>query len=371
MVRVSSKSKLKAENPTEPLREPEIFIKTLQDNAPYALLVINPDLSIRYVNPAFTEMTGFTLEELIGCKPPFPWWTGDFETKLWEMKTQVLSGASSIERCNVKKNGELFWVQASGRPVLVDNQSKYFISNWVDITERKETERKLSRLNKELRNLTAHLDSIREEERGNISRMIHDEIGQALTALKMNVCWIRKDLYPDQKPLKEVSDSMVKLIDATIHKARWISTALRPVWLDELGLVDTLNWLIEEFHEMTGIKCQLDVEQNLKLDKQTSTAVYRVFQEVLTNIFRHSRATSVDVSLVKIRKQIRLRIADNGIGISRDKIESPRSFGILGMRERVDFLGGTFQIEGKKNQGTIVAVTLPVRRRLGKYAEKG
>jgi PAS domain S-box-containing protein len=225
----------------ELIGEHEVFINNLCGDAPYPLFVIGPDTSIRYVNPAFVELTGFTLKELIGRKPPYPWWCGDINKKTTELKSVVLSGESRIERRNVKKNGEHFWVQVSGKPVLINGEVKYFLSNWVDITKRKKTEQQLSKLNKDLRSLTAHLDSIREEERGNISRMIHDELGQALTALKMDVCWIRKSLDGDKHSVMDTTDNMLKLIDATFKKVRWISTVLRPIWLDDLGLADTFK----------------------------------------------------------------------------------------------------------------------------------
>jgi PAS domain S-box-containing protein len=347
--------------PKERTKEREAFIINLVDEAPYPLFVINPDLSIRYVNPAFEELMGFTLEELVGQKPPYPWWYGDTEAKIKDLMTTVLSGVSKIERCNVKKNGEFVWVQLSGRPVYVNGELKYFLSNWVDITERKKNEAQLNRLNQELRNLTAHLDSIREEERSNISRMIHDEIGQALTALKMDTCWIKNNLANNQKTLSDTAESMVKLLDATFHKVRWISTVLRPIWLDDLGLPETLKWLVEEFQEMTSIKCRINVGKNIKLDKQISTAIYRIFQETLTNIFRHSKASEVNVSLIHRKNRIELIVADNGIGILHSKIISKKSFGIIGMRERAEFLGGSFEIVSKKNKGTSIIVTLPAQ----------
>ncbi len=343
----------------EMMRNPEIFIQRLRDDAPYPLSVINPDLSIGYVNPAFVELTGFTLEELIGRTPPYPWWIGDPEPKIHDLEKVVLAGEAVIERCNVKKNGEQFWVQAAGKPVYIDGRLKYYLSNWVDITERKELEQKLNKLNQELRDLSAHLDSIREEERRNISRIIHDEVGQALTALKMDICWIRKGLSPEQRPLAEIADSMVRLIDTTITKTRWISTVLRPICLDELGLPDTVRWLIEEFQEMTGMSCTANIGKRIKADKQVSTAIYRVLQEVLTNTVRHSKATEVNISLTQRENRIELRIKDNGVGISRSKTSSPHSFGIIGMRERAQSLGGTFSISGKKNEGTLVSVSIP------------
>ncbi len=344
----------------ELIQDHEVFINNLCEDAPYPLFVIGPDTSIKYVNPAFEELTGYTLKELTGCKPPYPWWSGDKSKRTRELKTVVLSGESRIERRNIKKNGDFFWVQVSGKPVYINGELKYFLSNWVDITKRKKAEQQLSKLNKDLRNLTAHMDSIREEERANISRMLHDELGQALTALKMDVCWIRKGLDGNQRPLTDTTDSMLKLIDATIKKVRWISTVLRPTWLDDLGLADTLKWLVEEFQEMTDIKCKISISENLNLDKQLSTAIYRIFQESLTNIFHHSKATQVSVQLRNKDNKACLIVSDNGVGISQKNMSSPRSYGIMGMRERAQFLGGTFDITSTKNKGTTITVIIPM-----------
>jgi PAS domain S-box-containing protein len=349
-----------AQNPEGNVQERDVFIRTLLENAPYPLLVINPDTSINYVNSALEDFTGFSSRELLSCKAPYPWWVGDLEAQIEDLKSALLRGEQKRERFGRKKKGDLFWIQVSDQPVTINGELKYFLSNWVDITERKKSEEQLSHLNQELRNLTAHLDSVREEERGNISRMIHDELGQALTALKMDVCWLRKSLTENQQPLLELSDSMVALIDVTFQKVRWLSTVLRPTWLDDLGLSDSMKWLAEEFQEMTEIKCKIAVERKLDLDKQLSTTIYRIFQEALTNIFRHSKASQVHIKLKIENNHIVLKVTDNGVGISKKQITSPRSFGIMGMRERAQFLGGAFDVKGVKNRGTFITVTLPV-----------
>ena len=249
----------------EILREHEILLYNLREYAPYPLMVINPDTSIDYVNSALEELTGFSQKELIGCKPPFPWFTGDDKSQSEDfIKNNWLRGEERSEKLARKKNGELFWILVSAKPIMINGELKYFLSNWVDITERKKAEEQLSRLNQELRNLTAHMDSVREEERGNISRMIHDELGQALIALKMDVCWLRKKLGNSQGTQSEVTESMLNLIDSTFNKVRWISTVLRPRWLDDLGLSDTMKWLVEEFQEMTEIKSKITIRSGYR-----------------------------------------------------------------------------------------------------------
>ena len=361
MKTLPKKINLKIDANQEILRENEILIHNLREYAPYPLMVLNPDTSILHVNPALEELTGFTAQEVVGTKPPFPWFTGDIKSQTEELlKRNMLLGETRNEKLARKKNGELFWIQVSAKPILIDGAVKYFLSNWVDITERKKAEEQMSKLNEELRNLTAYLDSVREEERANISRMIHDELGQALIALKMDVCWLRKGFDKKQQTASNLTDSMISLIDATFKKVRWISTVLRPRWLDDLGLSHTMKWLVEEFQEMTEIKCKISISRNLEVDKQLSTGLYRIFQEALTNIFRHSKASQVQVSLRKTGNQIVLTVADNGVGISKKNASNSRSFGIIGMRERAQFLGGNFEISGIKNKGTLIKVTIPV-----------
>ncbi len=345
----------------ETIHELEVFINDLREYAPYPLLIIDPDTSISYVNSALEEVTGFSSKELLGTKPPYPWWFGDINRQTEELKTNMLSGEKSIEKPARNKRGELFWIQVSAKPVIIDGKLKFFLSNWVDITERKKAEAQLSGLNEELRNLSAHLDSVREEERGNISRVIHDELGQALTAMKMDVCWLRKNLNHSEGALFTVIDSTLKLIDETFKKVRWISAVMRPTWLDDLGLPDSMEWLVEEFQEMTDIKCESSIDRKLKLDKQLSTTIYRIFQEALTNIFRHSKATRVDISLKKENNLAILSVVDNGTGITQRQITNPRSFGIIGMRERVKFLGGNFAVSGAKNKGTSIFISIPLK----------
>jgi PAS domain S-box-containing protein len=342
------------------IQENVVFINSLHEYAPYPLLIFNADTSIRYVNPAVENLTGYSSEELMGKKTPFPWWYGDLDSQTQEFKSRMHIEEQKIEKTARNKNGEIFWIQVSTKPVIIDGKLKYLLSNWVDITERKKAEEQLSGLNKELRNLSAHLDSIREEERGNISRMLHDEFGQALTAMKMDVCWLKKNLNNNQQSLATVMESTLDLIDKTFQKVRWISTVLRPIWLDDLGLPDTMKWLVEEFQEMTDIKCELNVDRKLHPDKQLSTTIYRIFQESLTNIFRHSKASQVKISLRKKYNQVVLTVVDNGVGISRKQITSPRSFGLIGMRERTKFLGGEFEITGAKNKGTSITITIPI-----------
>ena len=218
----------------------------------------------------------------------------------------------------------------------------------------------LAESEQKLRALASHLISVREEERAHIAREIHDELGQVLTGLKMEVAWLAKHLNDDQKPLFEKTESMGQLIDSTVQTVRKISTGLRPEVLDEMGLVAAIGWQAKEFQKRTGIRCRLSLPQEIGgLERELSTTMFRVFQEILTNVARHSRATRVDVDLKNQQKNLVLEVADNGVGISSGEHNGRRSLGLLGMQERALRLGGEVNIGSAPGHGTRVVVTIP------------
>jgi len=220
--------------------------------------------------------------------------------------------------------------------------------------------KRLARLTEQLRELSARLQAVREEERTRISRAIHDELGQTLTGLKMDVAWLQSHLDPPQPALLAKMQAMSELIDATIQTVRRISTELRPGILD-LGLVATIEWQLQEFQTRTGIESKLiSVPEETTLDDGRSTAVYRIFQEILTNVIRHAQATRIEVTLEETATFLTLRVRDNGRGITQSEMDSPRSIGLLGMHERARLLGGEVQFHGTPGQGTTVTVRLPL-----------
>ena len=215
------------------------------------------------------------------------------------------------------------------------------------------------RAHEELRNLSLHLQTAREEERTRIAREIHDELGQALTALKMDLFWLRKRFGPEAGTFEAKTDSMEKVIDDTIVTVQRLSGELRPGILDDLGLAAAIEWQAGEFEKRTGIRCRIQVTpEDMTLDRDRSTAVFRVFQEALTNVARHAEATEVAVSLERDEARVHLTVVDNGRGITEKEISSSKSFGLLGIRERVRFLGGDVAIEGRPKKGTTVRVAI-------------
>jgi PAS domain S-box-containing protein len=344
------------------LRDSESFNASLLNNSPNPILVINPDTSIKYVSPSLEELTGFTSKELIGRKIPYPWWPEEnTQQHLKEFTIFFQKGEGIVERDFHKRNGEKFWAQVSLLPIKESGEIKYHLSNWVDITERKKAEERLARLNEELRNLSAHLETVREKERERIAREIHDELGQALASLKMDVCWLTDNLSNKQASLKEITVSMSKLIDVTVQTVKRICMELRPKLLDDIGLSGTVEWLTQEFEEATKIKCDVNCHLEEKLlDSNRTTAIFRIIQEALTNIYRHSNATKVSISLKKYRSRVFLKVCDNGKGITPEQLSSPKSFGLIGIRERVHFLGGDVKIHSASGMGTDMIIRIPL-----------
>lgn len=231
-----------------------------------------------------------------------------------------------------------------------------------EIEERKKVEKALRCSQEELRKLSAHLQSARESERAAVAREIHDELGATLTAAKMDLHWFARLLANGGPPGPEKLAGALELIDSAIQTVKRIATELRPGILDHLGLWPALHWQLQEFELHFGISCRIDpAPAGVKLDKDAQTAVFRIFQEALTNIARHSQATAVDVGLKLIRNRILLKISDNGIGLPPGKLLDPEAFGIQGMRERARTFGGDVKFAQNDGGGTSVLVEFPVR----------
>jgi signal transduction histidine kinase len=236
-----------------------------------------------------------------------------------------------------------------------------------EINERRRAEGRLKDSRERLRNLSAHLQSVREDERRSVAREIHDELGQALTTLKLDLSLLRDDIGPDAARAAKRIASMVGICDATIKSVKRIITELRPRLLDDLGLPAAMEWMAEEFQHRTGITCTLSiVPAEIALDPDRSTALFRIFQETLTNIGRHSGATTIHAILRGAGDVITLEVRDNGKGISDEQVQDARSFGLIGMRERAKYFGGSLAIAGSPQAGTVVTVTLETHTRGGR-----
>ena len=219
----------------------------------------------------------------------------------------------------------------------------------------------LARAQAQLRALAARLISIREEERARIAREIHDELGQFLTGLKMDVAWLRKHLGKDQAPLLDKTETMRRLIDSTLQVVRRIATGMRPEILDDMGLVAAIAWQAKEFQKRMGIRCRVELPAaQPDLGSELSTAVFRIFQEILTNIARHAKASSVGVQLQISAQRLTLEVVDDGSGIAEGAVHARESLGLLGMQERAQLFGGEVSIRGSPGRGTTVALSIPL-----------
>jgi PAS domain S-box-containing protein len=236
------------------------------------------------------------------------------------------------------------------------------VAMFLDITKPKQAEQKLRRSSEQLRELSARLESVAEAERAAIAREIHDELGQVLTALKMELSWLGKRLTEEQQPLVERTKSMSELVDGAVKQVQRICSQLRPRLLDDLGLTAAIEWQAQDFERRTGIRCEVAPEPgDVVTDKERATAVFRVFQEALTNVARHAAASRVTVDLTRTNERIELKVKDNGKGITREQISSPRSLGLTGMDERARSLGGEVSITGNRDRGTTIALTIPAQ----------
>jgi signal transduction histidine kinase len=232
-----------------------------------------------------------------------------------------------------------------------------------DRRERERAEEKLRRSLDQLRALTTYLQYVREEERTRIAREVHDELGQALTGLKLDLSWLATRLAKSPKALQAKVRTMTDHIDATIQTVRRIATELRPGILDSLGLVAAIEWQANEFQSRTRIPCVVtSTVADTQWDQDFTTVFFRIFQETLTNIIRHANATRVEVQLAEEDHKLVLTVADNGRGISEEEIANTRSIGLVGMRERAMLIGGEVSLHGEPGRGTTVTLRVPLDR---------
>ncbi len=245
------------------------------------------------------------------------------------------------------------------------------------IASRREAGDEIIRSREHLRALSVHLQSVREAEMTRIAREIHDELGQVLTGLKYDVYWLTDTLVKTSDDLSrqlvsEKKKSILKSIDSAILSVRRIATELRPAVLDDLGLSAAIEWQANEFQQRTGIECQLDSNlEDIYIDKECATAMFRIFQESLTNIARHADATIVNIKLEEDSERLLLQLTDNGKGIKEEELIGTKSLGILGMQERARLIGGTIHINGQAQQGTSVTVQIPLPRSTNHPAQSG
>jgi len=265
----------------------------------------------------------------------------------------------------LRADGSEFPIEASisqaGEP-----GSRFYTVILRDITLRKQNEETMLRQQQELRELSARVLEAREEEKTRIARELHDELGQLLTALKMDLAWLRERLPEAGPELAARADGMSALLDRTVSSSRRIAADLRPLMLDDLGLADAAQWLVDDFGKRSGVRLEMRVPEEAEFDalaKGAATAVYRAIQESLTNIARHSGAKNAWVLLAQENGEVLVEIEDDGRGVTAGDLAKASSLGLKGMRERIAYYGGSLEVARAPRGGTRLRVRMPLASR--------
>jgi PAS domain S-box-containing protein len=335
-----------------------------------AIWDLNVETKIVWWSAGIEKLFGYSSEDV---SPKLDWWLERLHPDDKDRVTQELERIADSGRrtwaghyrfrrqdgryASVLDRGYIIH-NANGKPARV-------VGGISDISERRQAEEALESSRRQLRALTARLQSGREEERANVAREIHDELGQVLTAIKMNLDWLERRLGEPEdnlavNPLLERVVESAEMTDAAIKNVQRIATELRPGVLDNLGLAEALRQEASRFQQRSGVACELQLtSEQLDLPGPVTTAVFRVFQEALTNVGRHAKATLVRILLEVDTEQLMLQVEDDGQGIRPEATTESRSLGLLGMRERASVLGGEVTISPISPQGTRVCLRLP------------
>lgn len=353
--------KLKA---NELLKESEQKFKALAEHMPIAIGGYDSNSNVIFLNNHFTLVTGYTATDV----PTVKEWYKKTQPVISKRQAFYEHWMKTVEDFRAKKIKIKPEIKATSR--CKDGSFKNFTYSFsiykdvtyfliIDITEQEKAKKQLEKSHKELRNLASYLQEIREEERKSISREIHDELGQQITGMKMDV----SSIFKKRKAIDEYEESkrkeIIEAFNTSIKTVRKISTQLRPSILDDLGVIATFEWQIQEFIKRTGVKCIFykKIEEN-QISIELKNNLFRILQESLTNIMRHASATMINIDLFIVQNQIKLIIADNGKGFNKN---SPKeALGIIGMRERTSILNGSFFILSEKMKGTRIIISIPL-----------
>lgn len=347
------------------LQESELRFKTLTSTAPVGIFETDAHGLTTYVNETWLQYSGMEFEEAMGdgwldaVHPEDRKWLA----KGWHSKTEVRAESVSQYRI-VHKNGKLRWVNGKAVPVFnSDAAVKGYIGIILDVTERKEAEIRLEESSKQLRELSRYLQQVREEERTKIAREIHDELGQQLTGLKMDIAWLMKKAGIDNTVIKNKFDDTLSLVDKTIRSIRRIATELRPSVIDDLGLNAALEWQVAEFGKR--MDCEIKYENSFddtNINPDISIGIFRILQESLTNITKHAAAKKVKINIEQVDDTIQLTVEDDGVGFDTSEKKGQLTFGLIGIKERTSMLQGECSVFSEPETGTKIEVIIPLKK---------
>ena len=352
----------------EALRASEELYRELFDASPYGIVLIGSDGLIKSANREQSRMFRYdSPEEMVGLSPTLLV-TPAMREFGRSIMLRRLSGEEipSVGYRFIRKDGTEFWGETSAR-VLRDSGGSIngYIAIARDTTDRKQAEEKLRVSHERMRSLAARIEHVREEERTGLARELHDELGQGLTALQIDLAWLDGRLQTacaaDLPGLRDKIAAMVPRAERLIETTQAISSSMRPGILDDLGLVAAIEWLAADFEKRTGLTCVATLPTtDITLDLALAVALFRIVQEALTNVVRHAKASRIDVRLRATGGELMLEIEDNGCGITPQQATGPRSLGLLSMRERAAAFGGTVDARSEAGGGTMVSVKVAV-----------
>jgi PAS domain S-box-containing protein len=344
------------------LQRSEDLFRAIVEDQTEMIVRWKPDGTRTFVNQAYCRVFGCSPENCIGTSF-YPQVVGEYRERIREKIRSLTPDnpvATEIHE-SITGSGELRWQEWTDRGIF-DAQGNLLElqSTGRDITERKRAEEQLLFSREQLRALSERLRRAKEEEAVRIARELHDELGSALTSLKWSLLDL-KNVDQDKGKIEKIGE-MVTLVDATINVVRRISSELRPGVLDDLGLVSAIEWHCQQFQVNTGLECECDLlVDDVELNQEQATVVFRILQEAMTNILRHAQATKVSVLIEEEDGEIVLEVADNGRGITESEKLGAHSLGLLGMRERANSIGASIDISGTSGGGTKLVLQIPVK----------
>ncbi len=343
------------------LIESEERFRLMADSAPVLIWVSGPDQQYLWFNQVWLNFTGRTLQQELGAG----WTEGLHPDDIPSFLGTQASAFRARRRFSIEyrlrsRDGEYHYVLAHGVPRHAPSgRFLGYIGSCTDISEHKKLEEELKHSRQILRHLVSYQERVREDERKRIAREIHDDLGQNLLALRIDVSMLHARTGGAHPKLNERVRNALGHIDATIKAVRAAINNLRPTVLD-LGLNAAIEWQVQDFQRRSGIDCALQMEEDVTLDDNHATALFRILQESLNNVIRHAQASQVRINLHHENDKLIMKIADNGIGIYPDCRRKANSFGLVGIQERINALGGELAIDTDRNKGTMLIISLPL-----------